>query len=49
MRKEMLKRFPLLTSSIKLFHPYKHIPKLKWSIIGEFEYNTNQYSALPMI
>jgi hypothetical protein len=45
----MLKRFPLGLTFINKINilPYKHIPKkLKWSIIGEFEYNTNQYFIL---
>lgn len=49
MRKEMLKRFPLgLTFINKINIPslQAHNKKLKWSIIGEFEYNTNKYFIL---
>ncbi|MFT5252128.1 MAG: hypothetical protein ACI87N_001134 [Flavobacteriales bacterium] len=49
MRKEMVKRFPLgLTFINKINIPslHAHTKKLKWSIIGEFEYNTNQYFIL---
>jgi len=49
MRKEMLKRFLLgLTFINKINIPslQAHTKKLQWSIIGEFEYNTNQYFIL---
>lgn len=49
MRKEMVKRFPLaLTFINKTNIPslQAHTKKLKWTVISEFDYSTNQYFIL---